>query len=153
MLNALTIYKSIHIIAAVIWIGGDVALHVVGVRAKKAGPQHAGWFAREAGFYAKFILTPAALVLIVFGFLTLNQESLKVSELWVSLALAVWIASFLASAFYIGPTADRLGKAVAAAGGTMPAEQAPVFDRLLLYARVEMLFLLLIVVDMVVKPT
>jgi uncharacterized membrane protein len=153
MLNAYTIYKSIHVLAAVIWVGSDVALHVIGVRAKKAGPQYAGWFAKQAGFYGKFILTGSALVLIVFGFLTLNQIHGKVGDLWVSLALAVWIASFVVGAFYLGPTSDRLGKAVDEAGGEMPPEQVATFNRILLFNRIEILLLLAIVVDMVVKPT
>ena len=153
MLNALTIYKSIHVLAAVIWVGSDVALHVIGIRAKKAGPQYAGWFAKQVGFYGKYILTGSALVLIVFGFLTLDQEGLKVSELWVSLALAVWIASFVVGVFYLAPTTDRLGKAIDAAGGELPPEQAALFDRVLLINRIEILLLMLIVVDMVVKPT
>ncbi len=153
MLNALTIYKSIHVLAAVIWVGSDVALHVIGMRAKKAGPLYAGWFAKQVGFYGKYILTGAALVLIVFGFLTLDQEGLKASELWVSFGLAVWVASFVLGVFYLGPAADRLGKAVDAAGGEMPPDQVALFDRILLINRIEILFLMAIVIDMVVKPT
>lgn len=153
MLNALTIYKSIHVLAAVIWVGSDVALHVIGVRARKAGPDKAGYFAGEIGFYSKFVLVPTSLLLIVFGFLTLDQEGLGAGELWVTFGLIVWVASFAVGAFYIGPTADKLSKAIADAGGTMPAAQAAVFDRLLLLARIELVFLLLIIVDMVVKPT
>jgi len=153
MLNALTIYKSIHVLAAAIWVGSDVALHVVGVRARKAGAELAGYFAREIGFYGKFVLVPTSLLLIILGFLTLDQEGLGVGELWVTFGLIVWAASFFIGAFYIGPTADKLGKAIQEAGGTIPESQTAVFDRLLLYARIEVLFLMLIVVDMVVKPT
>jgi uncharacterized membrane protein len=153
MLNAYTIYKSIHVLAAVIWVGSDVALHVIGVRAKKAGPQFAGWFAKQVAFYGKFILTGSALVLIVFGFLTLDQIHGKVGDLWVSLALAVWVASFVVGVFYLGPTTDKLGKAIDEAGGELPPEQTALFDRILLINRIEILLLLAIVVDMVVKPT
>ena len=61
MLNALTIYKSIHVLAAVIWVGSDVALHVFGMRAKKAGPHVRRLLRQRGGFYGKYIITGAAL--------------------------------------------------------------------------------------------
>lgn len=153
MLNALTIYKSIHVLAAAIWVGSDVALHVLAVRAKKAGPDQMGYVAKEIGFYGKHILTTSALVLVVFGFLTMNQTGYGMGDLWISFGLVVWLASFVTGVFYVGPTADKLGRAIDEAGGTMPESQAAILDRILLISRVEILFLLLIIVDMVVKPT
>ncbi len=153
MLNAYTIFKSIHVLGVVIWVGSDVAIHVFALRAVKAGPTFAGYFAKEAAWYAMFINTIASLVVLIAGFATLSKlPGYSLSTLWVSIGFVVWLASFLTGVFYLGPTSGKLGKSIDEAG-TMGAPEQAILDKVLLVSRIDMLLLMLVVVDMIVKPT
>lgn len=59
--------------------------------------------------------------------------------------------SFLAGAFYLGPQSGRLKRLYQAEGPTAPAATA-IVRRLFLVSRVELALMVLIVLDMVLKP-
>jgi hypothetical protein len=152
MVNALTIFKSIHVLAVAIWVGSDTALHVFALRAVKAGPERAAWFVREYAWYGMVVITGSALVVVLAGFATLHQEHLSMSTTWVSIGFGIWIVSFLTGIAYLGPNARRVAAETGASGTLAPAQMARV-GTLLVVMRIELLLLIVALADMVIKPS
>jgi hypothetical protein len=65
--------------------------------------------------------------------------------------LAVFVASFLAGAGFLGPETGRLGKLAEEKGADDPDVQRRI-RRVFLISRIELVLLVLVVFDMVVKP-
>jgi hypothetical protein len=72
-------------------------------------------------------------------------------ELWLVFALVVWIASFVVGAAFLGPQSGKLGKDVERYGIDSP-QATERLQRIFLVSRIELVFLLLVVLDMVLKP-
>jgi len=72
-------------------------------------------------------------------------------ETWVAVGLGVWTYAFLMGALVIGPTSGRLGRQIQEEGADAPAVKAGV-GRLFLLARIELVLLILVVLDMALKP-
>ena len=108
-------------------------------------------FARDAGFVGKTMFTPASLVLVVFGFLLVNEGNWSLGSTWLMFALAVFAASFAVGVGFLAPESARIERAIELHGvGSTEATRR--IERIFLVSRIELLFLMLVVVDMVVKP-
>ncbi len=70
---------------------------------------------------------------------------------WILFALVVFGGSFLLGAAFIGPQSGRIRKLIEAEGPTAPEVQRRI-KRIFLVSRIELAFLILVVLDMVVKP-
>jgi hypothetical protein len=70
----------------------------------------------------------------------------------VILGLVGWGATFVTGNFFLGPQSKKLDAALDAKGPDDP-ETAALMSRILTVARVDILVLTLVVVDMVIKPT
>jgi uncharacterized membrane protein len=155
MVELVTTYevlKSVHVLAAVIWVGGAATLQAMAFAVLRArDPAEMASFSRNAGLVGQRLFTPASLVLLVFGAWTVHEGGFSYHQTWLWVALVVFAASFVVGAGFIGPEAGRLAKAIERQGPDS-AEARMRLDRILLVSRIELVFLLLIVVDMVVKP-
>ena len=145
-------YKAVHVLAAVIWVGGAFMIQVFAIRvlgSKDADdwpalpPTPRGWgrgcWCRHRFFCWCSECSPPAKANFDFG------------ALWITLGLAVFLISFVTGAVFLGPESGRISKLVAARGAA-DAEVGMRIRRVLLISRIELVLLLLIVVDMVVKP-
>ena len=133
LVTAYQFYLTVHILAAVVWVGGAAITQVYAARAMAdPSPERLAGFARDAGFVGKAMFTPASLVLVVFGFLLVSEGNWSLGSTWLIFALAVFAASF--------------------AVGVGSTEATRRIERIFLVSRIELLFLMLVVVDMVVKP-
>jgi hypothetical protein len=63
----------------------------------------------------------------------------------------VWIASFLTGVAFLGPQSGKLGKDVEQYGIDSP-QVTERLQRIFLVSRVELVFLILVVLDMTLKP-
>jgi uncharacterized membrane protein len=141
-----------HITFAALWVGGDAMLQVFSLRATAGGPERSAQFVKDVEWIGKTYITPSALLVVVFGvWLVLEEPVWEISQFWISAALAVFLASFIAGAGFLGPESGRIGKLVDERGADDPEVQSRI-GRLRLISRIELLFLVLIVLDMVVKP-
>jgi hypothetical protein len=73
-------------------------------------------------------------------------------DLWITLGLFGFAASFFTGLLYLKPQGERMG-AVIAEYGPMSPEALRHGKKLLVVARVQLLVLFLVVADMVLKPT
>jgi uncharacterized membrane protein len=144
---------AFHILLAVVWVGSDVAIQIFVLRAKRAGPDRLAYFAREIEWYGTRVLVPSSLLLVILGFILLHESSgaYDLGQGWVTFGFVVWLLSFISGAAYLGPESGRLSNMVDERGPEDP-EYRRRLNRIFLVSRIELLLLILVVLDMVVKP-
>ena len=144
---------AFHILLAVAWVGSDVAIQIFVIRAKRAGPDRLAYFAKEIEWYGTRVLVPSSLALVILGFILLHESSgaYDLGQGWVTFGFVVWLLSFIAGAAYLGPESGRLSKMVDQRGPEDPEYQRRL-SRIFLISRIELLALILVVLDMAVKP-
>ena len=145
------VWKTLHVLAAVAWVGGALTLNVLAFFALRSQlPGRKAEFAREAEKVGMRLFLPAGVILVVMGFILVHQGQWGYHT-WVILALVAYGLSFVTGAAFLGPESGRIGKAIAVEGPESPAVAARI-NRIVLVSRIELVILLLIVVDMVLKP-
>jgi uncharacterized membrane protein len=143
---------TIHILAAVIWVGGGIAMHILGRRVlKRNDPQEIYKFSAEVNTIGMRLYAPMSLILLVAGILLVNEAGYEFSQLWITLAFIGWGFSFLVGVGYYGPQDKKLQALVAADGPTAPGVVVNVRQALMVNS-IEILILVLVIVDMTVKP-
>lgn len=144
---------AFHILVAVIWIGSNTAIQIFVIRARRAGTDRLAYFAGEIEWYGTRVLVPSSLTLVILGFILLHESSgaYDLGQGWVTFGFVVWLLSFIAGAGYLGPESGRLGKLVDERGPDDPEYQRRI-SRIFLVSRIELLLLILVVLDMTVKP-
>lgn len=146
-----SIVKFLHVLAAVVWVGGGFMLMLLAVRADRAGDIPATIQAiRAAGDLGGKLMVPSSLLTLVLG-LVMCWFWVGFSELWIVIGLVGYAATFLIGTLIFKPTADRLSAMIATEGAT-PAALAE-GRRILKVARFDYALMLVIVADMVLKPT
>lgn len=144
-------YLMVHILMAVVWVGGSHMIQLMAARILKANdPQRLASFSKDVEFIGTRVFAPAALVLLVFGFLLVEEVDTGY-PFWVVFGLAVFAFSFVSGIAYLGPESGRIGRLIEAEGAAHPEVQRRI-KRILLYSRFELLLLVLVVIDMTIKP-
>ena len=144
-------YLSLHILAAVLWVGGGFTLQVLAIRAARPNARlNLGSFASETEWLGTRIFIPSSLALVILGFLMIHEGNLDY-EFWLVFAIAVWFASFLLGIAFLGPQSGKLGKDVEQYGIDSPQAMARL-QRIFVVSRIELVLLLLVVLDMALKP-
>ncbi|HWH44986.1 MAG TPA: DUF2269 family protein [Thermoleophilaceae bacterium] len=142
---------TVHVLAAVLWVGGSAMLIVWGRRALASGDtQRIVGFAREAAWIGPRIFAPLSIALFLAGQLLLAELDLE-HETWIILAETGWLVSFLIGVLYYGRKAKDLDRRIAEHGEDSP-EVLENVRQTSNVAVFELAILLLVVVDMTVKP-
>jgi uncharacterized membrane protein len=144
-------YLAIHILAAVLWVGGAFTIQLLAIRAARPNARlQLGSLASEIEWVGTRLFIPSSLILVIMGFLLVSEGNWD-WEFWVAFALAVWIASFLTGVAFLGPQSGKLGKDVEQYGPDSPQALARL-QKIFLVSRIELVLLLLVVLDMALKP-
>ena len=150
----ITLYEFLvflHITAAAIWIGGSTILQALYLQIRRSGPDRVMDFFGDVGVVANRVFIPNSLILVGLGFWLLSEGNWDFGETWIFFALAVFIASFLTGAGFLGPESERINK-IAEERGAADSEVQSRIARFLMISRIELLFLILVILDMVIKP-
>lgn len=144
---------AFHILFAVVWVGSNTAIQIFVIRARLAGTDRLAYFAKEIEWYGTRVLIPASLTLVVLGFLLLSESdgAWDLGQGWVTFGFVVWLLSFIVGAGYLGPESGRLSKLVEERGPEDPEYQRRI-GRIFVVSRIEFVLLILVVLDMAVKP-
>ena len=143
---------TIHVLAAVIWVGGGIAMHILGRRVlRRNDPEEIYKFSAEVNLIGMRLYAPTSLILLVAGILLVNEAGYEFSQLWITLGFLGWIFSFIVGIAYYGPQDKKLQALVAAEGPTAPGVVENVRQALMVNS-FEILILVLVVIDMTVKP-
>lgn len=151
-----SLFKFVHVSAAIVWIGAGVGLIVLGIAARRATDRD-GYIRviQQVIFLAPRLFVPSSIAAFVSGALTayFNGWDLTTpSNLWLWLGLIGFAATFVTGNFFIRPRAERVEKIIAAEGVGSDRGYA-VSNEVLLIAQFDYLMLFLVVADMVMKPS
>ena len=145
------VYLSIHILCAVLWVGGGIILTVLAIRTQRSrSPERLAELAGDIEWIGLRIFTPLSILLVIFGFVLVSKGHWA-WHFWLIWGITFWGLSFLTGAGFLGPESGRLRKRMAELGPTAPEVQMRI-ARILLVARIDAFFLALVVLDMALKP-
>jgi uncharacterized membrane protein len=153
-LNNYNAFKFVHVLFAVIWVGGAATVQVYALLALRThDPVRVASFAKDTEFVGTRIFLPSSLLLLVSGFFAIHESSgaWSLSQGWVQFGLVIILLSIAVGAGYLGPESGRIAKATEAKG-VESAEVQQRIQRIFLISRIELVLLLCVVFDMVVKP-
>ncbi|RWM74020.1 MULTISPECIES: DUF2269 family protein [Mesorhizobium] len=146
-----SIVKFLHVVSAILWVGGGFTLMVLAMRADRAGNIEGMLQAmRPTGELGNRFFAPMSMLTLAFG-LIMCWFWVGFSDLWILIGLAGYATTFCIGMFIFKPTADRMAGMIAKDGVT-PAALAQ-GQRILNGARVDYSVMLVIIADMVLKPT
>ena len=145
-------FKSIHVLAAILWVGGGTYLTILALRAeRKRDPVEMAAIARQAADVGEKIFAPAGLVVFLMGLAMMLNTDLGWGHFWIAVGLIGFVSSFITGVAVLAPLTKRIAALTEEKGATHPETMA-IIQRLLLIARVDIAVLLIVVIDMVVKP-
>jgi putative copper export protein len=143
-------YKFVHVVAAIIWVGGAIASQLVALRLKNAAPAHRLGFARTMRFVATWIFLPAALVGYLMGELMIEEApAFDHEQAWITIGTIGLFVSFLTAATFMVP---QIRKAVRLMEAGKGPEAGAVIGRVSIAARIVIVIFLVVVWAMVAKP-
>ena len=145
------IVKFLHIVSASLWVGGGFVLFLLGVLAERAGNIEEKLQAmRASGQLGGRFFAPMSMLTLIFG-LIMCSFWVGFSDLWIIIGLIGYATTFSIGMFIFKPTGERMGAMIAKEGVT-PVVLA-IGQRMMCAARFDYAVMLVIIADMVLKPT
>lgn len=146
------VYLAIHVVAAVVWVGGDVTLTTLGIVFERRGEGDTlAALGRMGAWIGTRVYTPALFIVIGFGLAMMFEADLDFGQLWVILGLVGWTIAAAVGVGFVGPELGRIDETAQKHGPDSPEVAARV-RRLFMIFRFDTAVLVLIVLDMVVRP-
>ncbi|QKC81296.1 DUF2269 family protein [Mesorhizobium sp. NZP2077] len=146
-----SIVKFLHIVSATLWVGGGFVLFLLGVLAERAGNIEDKLQAmRSSGQLGGRFFAPMSMLTLLFG-LIMCAFWIGFFDLWIIIGLVGYATTFSIGMFIFKPTGERMGAMIAKEGVT-PSVLAT-GQRMMSAARFDYAVMLVIVADMVLKPT
>ena len=142
---------TIHILAAIVWLGGAWMLLMLGLSLRGADVQRRIDFTRMTEKIPSIVFAVASIVVIVAGSLLVNEAGYEFSDTWVTLGYVGWFVSFLFGVGFYGQEGKRRERAIEAEGTQSPAVTKSL-NRVLTVAAVDSVIITLVVIDMTTKP-
>jgi uncharacterized membrane protein len=151
--DAYQIYKALHVIAIVIWVGGDVTLTTLGIVFERRGdgPTLAA-LGKLGAWIGTRVYTPAPFAAFAFGVALIEKGGLGWGTFYIDFALVGWAIAASVGVGFVGPELGRIDKA-AQQYGPDSAEVGRRVARLFTIFRFDTALLILIVIDMTAKPS
>jgi uncharacterized membrane protein len=146
------LWKALHVLSVLIWVGGGFALTLLVLRTERSGDEnrlldlgdHANWIGSN-------VFAPSSLLVLATGIAMTIDGDLDWGQFWIIFGLVAWGTSAALGIGYITPKAKRLTALTAERGLTDP-EAKTLLRNITVAARIDVASLLLIVIDMTVKP-
>src|SRR3954471_18965721 len=142
MLTLFSTLKFLHIVAAIIWVGGVITLTLLNARlaSTRNGAAMAA-LASVGGFFGQKVFGPAAGVTLLAGLATALNAGFPMRSIWIIWGFLVILLSFGLTATVTRSTAQRLG-ALAASPTSDSAQIAALQRRLWVLTALNILLLL-----------
>ena len=150
--NWYSVFRVVHVVVAVFWVGGGLTLTVLGLRAESLDdPAGIATLARQAAFVGEKLFAPAGLIVLLMGIAMVVNADLGWGQFWIVAALVGYAVTFATGVGVLSPLAKKVDALITEEGAESPAAQAAI-RKILLVARVDVAVLLLVVADMTTKP-
>ena len=150
----MTLYEfllTLHILAAIVWLGGSWMLLALGYSLKSADAQRRHEFTALTEKISSILFSIASILVILAGSWLVDEAGYDYSDTWVILGYVGWFLSFLLGVGFYPREGKRRGELVDAKGIDDPGVTASV-DRILRVATVDTVIITLVVIDMTTKP-
>jgi uncharacterized membrane protein len=145
-------FKAVHVGFAAIWIGGGFLLTVLGLVAERQrDPDQLAAVAKQAALVGEKLFSPASGVVLAAGIAMMINVDWGWGHFWIIAGLIGFASTFVTGVGFLAPRSKKLHALMQTAGPTAPETQAAI-SQILLIARIDVAVLLLVIVDMVVKP-
>jgi uncharacterized membrane protein len=141
---------TIHILCAVIWVGGAAVTQLFAMRAQAAGPHRLAEIAGDIEWIGTRVFIPTSLVLLTCGIWLVSRDIFTLQG-WVVFGIVAFAISFVTGAAFLGPESGRIQGLIATQGPDSPETIARI-KRIFLVSRIELVLLILVVLDMAWKP-
>ena len=140
--------KLVHILAAIVWVGGSLLATVYALRARKGDQGHRIGLARDLHFLGNKVFAPASGVALIFGiWMVIERPTFAFGDTWIIIGLiGLAISGTIGGAFF-GPKTKALVARLE--GGDAADSLMATITRVALF---DDLLLLIVVWAMVVKP-
>lgn len=141
----------IHIVCAVIWVGGALYSQLLAMRVERStDPGDLPKLSRHIEFLGQRVFLPASILLFIAGAAMVAQKW-SFGQAWVAIAMGLWLVSALAGSLYLGPRSKKVAELFEAEGPASTAARA-LMARIFLVARLELLSFAIVIGLMVFKP-
>jgi uncharacterized membrane protein len=150
--NWYALFKSVHVLFAVVWIGGGALLTILALAAeRKEDPMEMVTVARQAAFVGEKVFAPAGLVVFLMGVAMMLNTNWGWGRFWIVAGLLGYAITFVTGIAVLSPLAKKIERSAEQNGPTAPVTMA-LINRILVIARVDIAVLFLVIADMVTKP-
>jgi len=147
------LFKFLHIVASIVWIGGTFTLVVINTRLSRSQNWPAVQALSEQGaFYGRAILGPAAGLTLIAGIVAAIYMRVSFGALWITWGFAGIILSMVLGMVFIRRTTADIIQLTTTANPDQAALTA-LQGRLANLNLINLLLLLSVVAAMVFKPT
>jgi uncharacterized membrane protein len=148
------VLKSVHVLAAALWVGGNFTLNLainLAFRARDPGRQSV--ILRTTEVIGQRIFVPLGLLVVAVGvWMVLRYDNVyDFGDFWISYGLGFFVLTFILGAGFLGPRSKKVADLIDSGAGEDEVRQVSVPLRLV--AAIDAVLLWSVVVIMVVKPT
>lgn len=146
------VLKALHVIAIVIWIGGDITLTTLGlVFERRRDGETLAALGKMGAWIGVRVYTPALFAAFGLGVALVEKSGLGWGTAWIDFAIVGWGIAAAVGVGFVGPELGRIDRAAMAHGPESDEVRRRV-RRLFMIFRFDTALLILIVLDMVAKP-
>ena len=142
---------TVHILAAIVWLGGAIMLLALGLSLRGAGNERRAEFTRMSEKIPSIVFAVASVLVVVAGTLLVNEAGYDFSDAFVTLGYAGWFVSFLFGVGFYGREGKKREALIESDGVDSPAVTASL-NRVLTVAAVDTTIITLVVFAMTTKP-
>ena len=147
------LFKFLHVVAVIVWVGGLVAISVINARlAREHDPAQMAPLTRASGFFGGVIVAPAAALTLIAGLVMVANARMSFATLWIAWGLGGLLVSLLLGATLIRRAGTELSAAIQGADSD-PSRTEALQRRLRTLSLLNLLILFSAVGAMVFKPT
>jgi hypothetical protein len=131
-----TFFKSVHVVAAALWVGGAAMIQALALRIVRTGDaRRQADFAKDTEIVGMRLFIPTTWILLLAGIAMMINLDWSWGQNWI-----------------VGPEGGRIAAVIEREGPASPEVQARI-RRILTVSRCELVILVTVIVNMVVKPT
>lgn len=136
---------AVHVLSVLTWVGSGLGVQLLAARARRAGDiTRLSGILADASWLGLRVFMPAGILALLSGIGMVIKGDWKFETTWIALGFVGWIASTIIGSAFLGPQSRKL-----ASGGPDATATA---GRVLTLMRIDLTILLLVVLDMVLKP-
>jgi uncharacterized membrane protein len=142
---------TIHVLAAVIWVGGSVLALTLGYYLRGRDIETRVEYTRWTEWLGPRLFAPMSILVIIAGPLLVDEIGYDFDQTWLTLGFVGWTISFIFGvAFYPREGAKR--EKLIEQNGTGHELVAESINRVLTVATIDTIVVVLVVIDMTTKP-